>query len=280
MEGIRKREAYEYGFRLNDVREDYVIRDDRLWPQGEIKCRYAPMLCEELPGEIAKLTWGDNNAVLRFARRYGLLGYWYVLKGEIALVRDVNPAPDEEGEPLQWIWMHANTINVCLHLTNLLQEGNETPLQSYLSMLRSPLSLGVDYGPPLDACVEGLKDGCCIPIPEWRITENAQMVRNTLVNTNISPVRRRIFGVYGKGDKSCFSVMGTIRAAYWHLATLIETGNYRIVRCKDPKCQAWFAQKDPRQHFCPAQAGMKESRCSARYRMRARRADQREQREN
>jgi hypothetical protein len=67
--------AYEKGFWMYEVREDYAIRDDRLWSQGEIKYEYAPMTHQELPTEIAKLTWGDTKAVLRFARQYGLLGY-------------------------------------------------------------------------------------------------------------------------------------------------------------------------------------------------------------
>src|SRR5262249_11634156 len=136
--------AYEQGFGMYEVREDYVIRDNRLWPQGEIKYKYAPMLHPELPTEIAKLTWGDARAVLHFAHQYGLLGYSYLV--EDTLKR--NPSakdpiwqerlPEHQGEPLRWIWGHANTINVCLTLTSLLQRGDETALQSYLYTLRGP----------------------------------------------------------------------------------------------------------------------------------------------
>jgi hypothetical protein len=278
--------AYEQGFALYEVREDYVIRDDRLWPQGEIKYKYAPMLHPELTTEIAKLTWGDKRAVLRFARRYGLLGYSFVV--EETLQR--NPSAEHpiwqerlseyKGEPLRWIWGHASTINICLALTSLLQEGNEAALQSYLHTLRGPVSLGWDVQLNLDSYTVALEDGCFIPFPELGIIESAKWFRRKTVNSNIGPVRRGIHDVDGKGEKSYYSVKGTVRAAYWHLATLIETGQYRLVRCKDPKCQAWFVQRDPRQRFCPAQGGMKESRCSARYRMRARRADQRGQRKD
>jgi hypothetical protein len=185
--------------------------------------------------------------------------------------------PENQGEPLRWIWWHANTINVCLTLTSLLQEGDETALQSYLYTLRGPIIEGGFNSSRIDSSTEALEDGAFIPFPELGITESAKWFRRKTVNGNIGPVRRGIHDIDGKGEKSYYSVAGTVRAAYWHLATLIETGKYGLVRCKDTKCQAWFAQRDPRQRFCPAQSGMKESRCSARYRMRARRADKREQ---
>src|SRR5262249_14555403 len=178
-----------------------------------------------------------------------------------------------------WIWGHANTINVCLTLTNLLQEGDETALQNYLYTLRGPICRGFHVHPDIDACTEALEDGGYIPFPEMGITASAKWFRRHTINSNIGPVSRLMWDMDGKGEKSYFNVKGTVRAAYWHLANLIETGKYPFVRCKDPECQAWFAQRDPRQRFCPAQGGMKESRCSARYRMRARRADQRKQRE-
>src|SRR5215510_5062226 len=150
--------AYEQGFVMYEVQEDYVIRNDRLWPQGEIKYKYAPMIHPELPTEIAKLTRGDNNAVLRFARRYGLLGYRCVV--EAMLERQPSAEhpiwrerlPENEGEPLRWIWGHANTITVCLTLNNLLQEGDETALQNYLYTLRGPICRGFHVHPDIDAC--------------------------------------------------------------------------------------------------------------------------------
>ena len=277
--------AYEQGFWMCEVREDYAIRDDRLWSQGEIKYKYAPMTHQELPTEIAQLTWGDTKAVLRFARQYGLLGYDCVVQAtlerkpsaEHPILRE--RLTEHGGEPLRWIWGHANTINVCLTLTNLLQEGDENALLNYLYTPRGLISWGFAMHPTVDAFDEALADEWFIRLPDMGITASAKWFRRQIVNRNIGPVSRFMWDIDGKGEKAYFNVEGTVRAAYWHLATLIETGKYRLVRCKDAACQAWFAQRDPRQRFCPAQGGMKESRCSARYRMRARRADQRKQRE-
>lgn len=270
--------------------EDYAIREDRLWPEGHEEYKYTPMRHPELPCEIAKLRQGDTKALLHFARRYGLLGYRHVVGCDA-------------GEPLDWIWLHAHTINVCLTLTGLLRQDDETALRRYLSTLRGPLAWGKARFPG-QGRREGLfhgeltiqaEDARCL-LPGLSLTQNAKWLRRELVNHNTGPMTRLLVDAEMLGretvnletgpvtrvlwetedqeERLYYRTEGVLRAAYWHLGTLLATGVPELVRCKDPKCQAWVAQKDPRQRFCPAPAGVKESRCSARMRMRTRRADQ------
>jgi hypothetical protein len=182
--------AYDQGFEMYEVREDYVIRDDRLWPQGKIKYEYAPMIHTELPTEIAKLTRGDNNAVLRFARRYGLLGYCYVLEVK-DITRRVGWNQEEVGEPLNWIWGHASTINACLTLTSLLQAGDETALQSYFYTFRGPVASGLNGIVP-DGFGTLLGERGFSSFPGLGITENVKWFRRQTVNDNIGPVTRTL----------------------------------------------------------------------------------------
>jgi hypothetical protein len=53
----------------------------RLIERGSVIRRYAPITRLELPTELARLKNGDEEAVVRFAQRYGLLGRASMIDG-------------------------------------------------------------------------------------------------------------------------------------------------------------------------------------------------------
>jgi hypothetical protein len=259
MEEDSVRQALEYGYVRYWAHENYSIRDGRLWPQGAQARWYTPMMHPELPHEIAKLRPGDTKAVLRFARWFGLLGYWH-LTGQ------------DEGEPLPWIWLHTRTINTCFELTHLLHQDDEAALTAYLATLTEPLAMGIRQWPG-QRKFEDVRQYA--PHPGLSPTANAKQLRRDIVNGNTGPITRFLLETNDHVERLYFRLDGVLRMAYWHLGTFCLAGARPLVRCEDPKCQAWFAQKEPRQRFCPPLGGARESRCSARLRMRTRRVVQR-----
>jgi len=252
------------------VYDTYVIRQERLWAEGSWS-GYVPMECPELPSALAKLRPGDTKAVLRFAREYGLLGYWHIAKGA--------DGEDGEGEPLDWIWAQAHTLNVCLALTGLLEHGEREPLEEYLAGLPGPLVIFDAAGSPgrdWQSCVfwgKSYAAACLGHFPPFDTPfAHARWFRQWLVNINLRPVRPRLHEDPEEGEQLYLWTEGVLGAAWFLLSRLLVTPHPRLVQCRDPKCQNWVVPTDQRQHFCAAPRGKRESRCSARYRMRNRRA--------
>ena len=86
---------------------------------------YDPLNIQALPLELAGLHEGDRAGVLQFTHNYGLLGYGN-LKGDLQ-----EPG---EGEPLEWIWAHAETVRRVLKLLTLLL-AQDKGLGEYLASI-------------------------------------------------------------------------------------------------------------------------------------------------
>jgi hypothetical protein len=63
---------------------------------------YSPMMHPEIPGGLAKLRRGDEAGVLELAKTYGSPCF----SGLAAAARRCG------GNPLPWIWAHAETLNI------------------------------------------------------------------------------------------------------------------------------------------------------------------------
>jgi hypothetical protein len=288
------------------VREQYRITEGMLVGQGASKWTYAPMERRELRTELAKLQAGDERAVLRFAHRYGPLGYDRLL-------------PDT-GEPLAWIWAHALIIRVCLELTGLLDPGSEAALEDYVKRVEwhvlgaapSPcaaqppsfpeaqaydtiqryqriyVNVGLPYKqrlyskaglnpfhPDADALAVLDQLGTAAdwarldkgPLPSLRT--RARRLRSFLINQFMGPIERQLWDQEGTPPRSRYGLRALYNYAYWHLADLVEDQYTRLGRCA--ACHHWFAQTDARQRFCPPGPGQIGSRCAARERMRKKR---------
>jgi hypothetical protein len=115
------------------VCDDYIIVDGMVIPQGPIRTHYRPETCPELPQQLARVARGDTAVALAFVRTYGLLGY-----AQLAAAVGRGPDSPGAGDPLTWIWAHADTVALCLHVTYGLQTGDDAALQQGLRAWQVP----------------------------------------------------------------------------------------------------------------------------------------------
>src|SRR5215471_7867219 len=126
------------------VFDDYGIDEGMIIPHGTIRTRYHPETCPELPQQLARVSRGDTAAALAFVRTYGLLGY-----AQVAAAVGHHAHRDTPGDPLSWIWAHAETVALCLLLTYGLQTGDDATLQHGLRAVHLPQPPHADGGPRL-----------------------------------------------------------------------------------------------------------------------------------
>jgi hypothetical protein len=246
-----------HGFRtLWAVYGDYAITGGVLRrARDDIVGWYAPATHLEIPGELAKLTRGDEAAIIRFAKRYGQLGHDLL----------VHPEEARGGDPVGWIWRHAETIKACLRLTHLLREEKITELGEYLRSL--PSTCVCKWFSPRPCIKVGAKGGeVCLQIGyEAKNTASlARLVRRDLINPNLDGIYPQLAEDRGQ-DQMVFRFHALIEVAYWHLASTDK--RRRVLQCKDPKCGALFVQSHRRQQHCPPQFRQKESSCAVRVRV-------------
>src|SRR5262249_53006780 len=113
------------------VCKDYAIKDNQLCGVGEVLGRYNPTQYDTLPGALAKVQVGDTEALLRFVRTYGDFGYRNLGEKYLAC----------QGEPLPWIWLHIQTVQLCLKLKQYCDEQREAwVIEDYLDRYRTQSS--------------------------------------------------------------------------------------------------------------------------------------------
>jgi hypothetical protein len=256
------------------VAERYVVQGDVVEPCGapDDARVYAPAVHPELPGELARLTRGDTRSAVKFCETYGLLGY-----------RQLTARPGaSEGDPLIWVWTHAFTVRVCLHLTKLLQDADIPALEAYLCSLTIEGLTRDDAAYWPAATVARLE---CIETMIWSkgstqlivardgtaherafdqaetLVDLARTIRRVLINQNMAQMARRL-QARGPQEHSAFGFTALIELIYWLLADAIE-GGY-VSRCE--ACTALFTHRKPRQRFCPPRGRQKESACAIRSR--------------
>jgi hypothetical protein len=225
---------------------------------NDVVAMYPPIRRREIPGELAKLTRGDEAAVIHFAQRYGMLGYDNLVGSDEVL----------GGDPVDWLWTHAETIRICLDLTEMLQEDRVEEVEPYLRSVAPPKeerqrlqlfpsSLFIKFA------AKGRRDTLEIAYEEKNSTSLARLVCRNLTNPNIDRIHRELQG-HGKTMRSFFHFSALIEVAYWQLADIVEGG--RVVRCAE--CGALFPQKRRSQQYCPAQFRQQQSPCGGRARAR------------
>jgi hypothetical protein len=204
------------------------------------------------------------------------LGYQKLLPPALGLWKPI-------GDPLLWIWVHAETIQFCLKISELLQDDD---LDTLKDLIRT------QYVTPKDIeelCepgqVEELKDTLRIAqsgaggvgrkffstmlVAErdkirlaWGDLPNkkecsdvesmnylARSFRNRVINANIQGMVRAL-SVNKRPtihDRSYWGFTALIETAYWHLADIVDGG--KVKRCED--CHGLFIQRDKRQRYCP-----------------------------
>lgn len=243
------------------VAKEYVIVGGLLREERETERLYFPVSHRELPSEISKLKNGDEEAVIHFARDFGCFGYPKLIEGHA----------NTQGEPLKWIWAHADTIRLCLRLLEGLQDKNgnipnRELLEEVLGDLATPQSspcAKVAYGAKVRSCLWSLGAAS-----RGEVENLAAMIVKDLINKNLKGISPYLFFDESNNTwRQFFSYRALIQVAYWHLANYATGG--RIARCEAEQCGALFLQTDGRQRFCPPRLSAKgESLCAIRQRQR------------
>ena len=127
------------------------------WTPDQIVKRYLPMIRPELPFEFAKLAHSSEDAVLKFVRNYGLLGYRNAAFTTVEMFlttafgdildreeRERDNLPPKEsgfdfrrlfhpwinaGDPVSWVLTHAETVKFVLDLNEALKDRHQLNVQ-------------------------------------------------------------------------------------------------------------------------------------------------------
>jgi hypothetical protein len=255
---------------LWSVAEDYrvesgmvivpVIKGAALyWPQfiyfegGNLEGvnNYMPMSRPELPAEFSKIVGGNEEDILTFVRRYGLLGYhrawgFYELPGALGYDRTA------KGDPVPWILAHAATVKLVLELAQALENPDQLKIAieklktgsgdvlTYKAMSRSSA-----YPSDVQTRFDNLR-------------ESALYVIASTLNENLGGVSRELIIEYDKqkrqrGLTSVFTPRNLLDCIYWHLTDAVIGGTIRT--CGNQKCRRFFVATHRRMQYCPPSMG-------------------------
>jgi hypothetical protein len=248
------------------VFDDYKIHDQRLRPilkdpnDPDITF-YAPGGREELPGEIAKLERNDQPAVLAFARRYGLLGFSELSE---------NKAQQPYGDPLNWLWLHAETLDLCLSLKEMLDSKATERLNRRLQAFPQARTQATYPAPCVTFASRAKTQQSSFFPPSGPnraavLQSLAANILGTIVNANITQLHPVLaWGSMRQMFVQQFQFTALVEVAYWHIANVLRGG--KVTRCALPGCRGIFIQTDRRQRFCPT-GTKQESPCAVRGRV-------------
>ncbi len=253
---------------------------------------YNPFILPGVVSAVARLQPGNERQAIAFAKRWGLLGFADILR-HLGITTFL---PD--GDPLDWIWAHAEGIRTVLELRRLVVSGNSNaimefvdglrisrePIQAWLTArfpwltgkLNLPSSLYdlrlLNEGTGLVLLLQGQRQYIA-PTPLTLGTDEdprllAQRILLTIVNPNLRGVSRQLRELPPPTTREIsYSFDSLVSVVYWHLADLVGGG--KIQECLD--CGTPFVQTDKRQRYCPPSPGSRESLCAMKFRQRKRR---------
>lgn len=271
------------------VHAGYRISGDVVSADGSIVRAYGPAAHPELPAAVAKLPRGDVAAVQRLVTTFGLLGYGGLIGDQRC------------GDPLLWVWSHAETLHLCLDLIYASQQLDVSQVRQRLLGLRLPVAhepmreAETDRLPYCPGAYVAIREGV-VPqvwgsdatraalllaldadLSEARQTlrrlerddalvmQLARQIVTSVVNGNIAGIARRVPSGTAGAPGWLFGFSALIELAYWHLADVLDTR--QVQRCAG--CGAYFLQTHGRQRFCPDfRAKTRTSPCANRQRMR------------
>lgn len=272
------------------VAEDYRIVDGVVIPVGLPDNRwqsYMPFAYPELPAELCKLAKGDEDAILKFVRRRGLLGYTNLAASDSDLYETpmaANLKPQMlhyvrlGGDPIHWIRSHARTVEVVLYLLNSRRESRENYDPEILSsgleavwqqFARRETPAHIDYAVGSFFHLESYGIKGDVKKPEEIL---AAFLREVL-QANINYLGEFLLIQDSKQYDHCLcnivrskSFPALLPVIYSHLADA-AVGDRTYVRCAF--CSNYFPQADLRQRYCPHPINPKnESLCSLKARQR------------
>lgn len=239
-----------YGFPiLWRVAAAHEIIDGVLRPVNGAGVRfYAPMGRADLVNALARLARGDEPSVIRFARRFGLLGHTWIVP------RDQRRG----GDPIAWVRAQAADVRLCLELLLALQERDDATLKETLSK---------------KVCEAWMRARATSDRPWERSWEGrARRLLREILNVHLQRLHPQLFNAKDR-SKVGFTFAALVDVVFWKLALQLDRGTGRgiVTRCAAVGCDGIFFQTDRRQRFCPSPEPKAESPCAIRQRLRDRR---------
>jgi hypothetical protein len=293
------------------VAEDYIIEEGVLYPllggqkfvlmgTQQVAARelldptYMPLAHSELPSEFAKVSGGGEDKVLAFVRRYGHLGYSEALTefeaGALRLAKDSQYEmpfaldkgydPQLPGDPLAWIFAHADTVKLAGDLAAALQRpsGARALLERRITESLHPGGAAV-LGPSISyaRATRGWRRPHQVyapapghpHAPEGGWEGAALRIIASILNANLGGVRRFMSVEDEEASRpglvSLFQPRNLLDGIYWLLAD--EVAGEQLRTCQ--ACGHFFAATDERMKYCPPPKGIEgPSRCMHREKMR------------
>ena len=245
------------------VHEKYRLKNGFVVKEGRVKGAFYPHSEKYLYHRIAKIR--NTRDVMRFVRRFGVLGY--------------NKLLSRADEPVDWILTHAKTLNICMEIGLRLDEGEES-IEDYLKELLEEepsnqevsdyikrefeIKHNVGLIAPMDCIVQTLAAGTGTVDHSMgrrdNLAEYARNIRKMIINDNIAGVPLEMpFAFTGDILRPKFTAL--IEMAYYSLAHDLCSDDPRPhKRC--PHCQSVFIKGNRKQRFCPPYSGQRESSCA------------------
>jgi hypothetical protein len=245
-------------------------------PAGEVHHWYLPMAHPNLPEELAKV--GDEKSSLKFARRYGLLGYpanshlTFQRQGD-KLQSCGTPIP---GDPVEVVLIHARQVRWVLGLAAALQMDDMEGLIELMGQIMDPKAWASfpHFVSSKSKASEkawrffSLKDsGIGFPqsdVPgassdEQVLKFNALSFIEQVLSSNIQRIHLDVgiressqVGEHSYGLENLrreFRWRSLLDVVYYHLHQQVVEANNPLRTCKE--CGNFFVQTHGKQQFCP-----------------------------
>ena len=211
-----------------------------------------PMAHPNLPFELAKIEFGDSQAVLEFVHRWGTLGFDRLI--------DLNMVASFD--PLWFVWWHARTIKDVLDIYTALQSGDVDAITAAVTAAAQPEESSIDVG-VMDAMgyhVSGRHVGSTASDFTLPVEEQGLGLIRSFVSGNIAEIHPSV-GLQNsdvfpyetspsplKRLNVTFTFTALIQAIWWHLADFVHADG-EVARCRE--CGKHFQRTHKRQQFCP-----------------------------
>ena len=281
------------------VAGNYAVEAGRLVERGAPgqSSDYLPFAHPGILEQFAKLVRGDRTALIRFARKRGLLG----VPG--TAVRD-GTDDDAPSDDVELIWRHTEQVKALIDLIAARRESDDDRLGVVLKetftthstqevfVFEFVLSNG-DSRSVLQTFTSGEKDShlvtldpelapayrgptFVVPLPNidlhsvpgefrrgegrWRLL--ADIIVQEVINRNMECPVKIVMPEFGQLERSY--VFGSLMEVIYTQLADYAVGDWVYVRCNH--CKGLFRQTDPRQRYCPHVDEDMESLCSARAR--------------
>lgn len=214
-----------------------------------------------IPVKLASLKEEDTNALIDFAKNYGVLGYREIATRGVDFEERKRILESTPGDPLVWVWSHVATVNMALDLISSLKKKTKE-LGLFLKGLTD--DTGTIHFASATRPATPFHWGQNIQTPEHA----AGVLLESILRHNLSDLLSVEWQSLLRDDNALrlFKAVALLPVIYAHIGAAWE-GQSIYFRCSYRNCKKWNAdievRSGPRRRYCPNERG-RDSLC---YRM-------------